>query len=78
MLFRSAVVFNCVLQWGTWVAQSVKQPTLGFGSGHDLTVCECGPSIGFAAVSVGSSVPLSLCPSPVFSLSSSLSKINKH
>ena len=22
--------------WGTWVAQSVKQLALGFGSGHDL------------------------------------------
>ena len=22
--------------WGAWVAQSVKCPTLGFGSGHDL------------------------------------------
>ena len=27
-----------VLPWGTWVAQSVMHPTLGFGSGHDLTV----------------------------------------
>ena len=25
---------------GTWVAQSVKHMTLGFSSGHDLTVCE--------------------------------------
>ena len=24
--------------WGIWVAQSVKHPALGFGSGHDLTV----------------------------------------
>ena len=24
--------------WGTWVAQSVRHPTLGFGSGHDLRV----------------------------------------
>ena len=24
--------------WGTWVAQSVKHLTLGFGSGHDLMV----------------------------------------
>ena len=23
---------------GTWVARSVKHPTLGFGSGHDLLV----------------------------------------
>ena len=26
--------------WGAWVAQSVKHPTLGFGSGRDLTVHE--------------------------------------
>ena len=28
---------------GTWVAQSVKHPTLGFGLGHDLMVCEFDP-----------------------------------
>ena len=26
--------------WGAWVSQSVKCLTLGFGSGHDLTVGE--------------------------------------
>ena len=26
--------------WGAWVAQSVKYPTLDFGSGDDLTVHE--------------------------------------
>ena len=26
--------------WGAWVAQLVKHPTLGFGSGHSLTVHE--------------------------------------
>ena len=31
---------------GAWVAQSVKHPTLGFRSGHDLTVCEFKPDIG--------------------------------
>ena len=30
---------------GTWVAQWVKRPTLGFGSGRDLTVCESEPRI---------------------------------
>ena len=25
-------------KWGTWVAQWVKQPTLGFSSGHDFRV----------------------------------------
>ena len=27
------------------MAQSVKCPTLGFGSGHDLTVCEFEPHV---------------------------------
>ena len=27
---------------GTWVSQSVERPTLDFGLGHDLTVCEIG------------------------------------
>ena len=30
---------------GAWVAQSVKHLTLGFGSGHDLTVCEFESSV---------------------------------
>ena len=33
----------------TWMAQSVKRPTLGFSSGHDLTVCEFEPLIGLCA-----------------------------
>ena len=32
--------------WGTCVAQSVKRPTLDFGSGHDLLVHEFKPHIG--------------------------------
>ena len=35
----TSLVFFCLqikLHWGTWVAQSVKRPTLGFGSGCDL------------------------------------------
>ena len=31
---------------GTWEAQSVKHPTLGFASGHDLTVREVEPHFG--------------------------------
>ena len=31
---------------GTWVAQLVKRLTLGFGSGHNLTVREFEPHIG--------------------------------
>ena len=34
------------------MAQSVEQLTLGFGSGHDLTVCECEPLVGLCADSV--------------------------
>ena len=32
--------------WGTWVAQSVKHWTFGFGSGHDLMVHEIEPLLG--------------------------------
>ena len=68
---------------GTWVAQSVKRPTLDFGSGHDLTVREFKPRIGLCTHSEEPALdPLSpsLCPSPaciLLSLSLSLSKINK-
>ena len=31
---------------GAWVAWWVKCLTVGFGSGHDLTVCEIEPCIG--------------------------------
>ena len=41
-LVETSTVFIQVLKsdtsWGAWVAQSVKRPTLDFGSGHDLTV----------------------------------------
>ena len=32
------VLFQNKLKKGTWVAQSVKCPTLGFGSRHDLMI----------------------------------------
>ena len=32
--------------WGTWLAQSVKHPTLDFGSGHDLRVMGLSPKLG--------------------------------
>jgi len=31
---------------GTWVAQSVKRPTLDFGSGHDLRILGSSPVLG--------------------------------
>ena len=54
---------------GTWVAQFAKRLTLGFGSGHDLTVRGIKPCIG-------------LCPGSVEpawdSLSLPLSCLDKH
>ena len=65
------------------MAQSVKRPTLGFGSGHDLVVRGFEPWIGLCADSAEPAGD-SLCPSLsdpaslVLSLSLSLSlKINK-
>ena len=40
------IPMRCVPHWGTWVAQSVKHLTFGFGSGHDFTVMELKPSLG--------------------------------
>ena len=71
--------------WGACVAQSVKCPTLGFGSGRDLTVHEFKPHIRLRAVRslLGIlsllSLPLlhSHMPSLALSLSLSLSKLKK-
>ena len=43
-----------IKRWGTWVAQSVKRPTLDFGSGNDLTICEFEPHMGLQADSAES------------------------
>ena len=54
----------------------MKCPTLGFGSGHDLTAREFEPCIRLAAVSTEpASDPLSpsLCPAPAGALSLSVS-----
>ena len=40
-----------VLFGGTWVAESVKRPTLGFGSVHDLTVHGFEPCMGLVTFS---------------------------
>ena len=37
---------------GAWVAPSVKRPTLDFGAGHDLRVCEFEPHIGFCLLGI--------------------------
>ena len=63
---------------GAWMAQSVKHPTLDFGSGHDLRVREFKPHVRLCS---GSELTmrsllgiLSLCPFCILSLSLSLSQ----
>ena len=58
------------------MAQSVKRPTLGFGSGHDLTVREFDLRVGLCADSLEpawDSLSLSLSAPPLLALSVSLS-----
>ena len=45
---------HCKNSRGAWVAHLVKRPTLGFGSGRDLTVREFEPRIRLCADSTGS------------------------
>ena len=61
---------------GTWVAQSLKPLTPGFGSGHDLMVDEIEPRV---RLRTGSAEPAlgSLSPSPSPPPLLALSKINK-
>ena len=59
------------LSWGTRVAPSVKQPTLDFGSGRDLTLRGFKLSIGLCADSAEpawDSVSLSLSAPPRLTL----------
>ena len=62
------------------MAQSVKPPALGFGSGHDLVVPEFEPHIRLCAASAEPAWDF-LSPSfsapPLLTFSLSLSKINK-
>ena len=44
ILAQTAYSKSLILR-GAWEAQSVKRPTLDFGSGHDLMVCEFEPHI---------------------------------
>ena len=56
---------------GTWVAQSVRRPTLDVSSGPDLTVREFEPHVRLSAVGAEPALdPLSpsLCPSPAYAL----------
>ena len=61
---------------GSLVAQLVKHPTLGFGSGHDLTVCEFEPCVRLCADTVEPAWD-SLLPSLSGSLPLALKLINK-
>ena len=59
------------------MAQSVKCPTLGFGSGHDLTVCGFEPRVGLCAgitEPAWDSLSPSLSAPPPLELSFSLSQ----
>ena len=59
---------------GTCVAQVVKYLTIGFGSGHDLTVCDFKPHIWLHAGSVEPLQILSLSLSALPPLTLSLSQ----
>ena len=64
---------------GAWMAPLVKNPTLGFSSGHDLMVCEMEPRVGICAdraepAGDSLSLSLSLCPSPTHLLPLEINK----
>ena len=44
-----ATCIQILYHWGPWVAQWVKPPTLGLGSGRDLSVHEMEPRVGLSA-----------------------------
>ena len=58
-----------IKQWGTWVAQWVKHPTLDFGSAHDLMVHGFDPtwSLGSMLLAKGFSLSPSLSAPPLLS-----------
>ena len=71
---------------GAWMAQSIKRPTLDFGSGHNLMVCEMERRVGFytdstarslLGISLSLSLPFTLCLSPTHTRSLSLNKSEK-
>jgi len=61
------------MDWGTWVAQSVKLLNLDFCSGHDLRVMRSSPALGSAVggESAWDSLPVLLSP-PSLALSLNL------
>ena len=63
----------CLGAGGAWVAQSVRRPTLDFGSGHDLTVRGFEPEPAWDSLSPDLSLLLPLPGAHSLGL-----KINKH
>ena len=69
---KQSPILKQVGLWGTWVALSVMPLTLGSGSGHSLTVRECGlhtDSMEPAWDSLFLSLSVVLRPSPTYALS---------
>ena len=67
---------------GIWVAQSFKCPTLGFGSGYDLTIPEIEPHVWLCTVSAETAQEclfpsLSALPPLSLSLFLKINKLNK-
>ena len=48
-VYNAYFIYLKICDEGAWVVQSVKCPTLGFSSGHDLTVREFKPHVGHHA-----------------------------
>ena len=70
-------IFKNTQTKGTWMAQSIKHPTLDFHSGHDLMVCKFKPCIGLRADGAEptlDSLSPSLCPLPTCTLSQNIKK----
>ena len=83
------VSFRMTFPWGARGAQSVKHPTVDFGSGRDLTNHELDPLIGLCAgsvepawdsqsLSLSLSLSLSALPPHVLSLCLSLTHTRVH
>ena len=47
MLLNIIIIIKVCSRRGTWVTQSIKRPTLCFGSGHGLTGCGFEPHVWF-------------------------------
>ena len=66
-IFDHNIHFSKSTLKGTWVAQLVKHPTLGFGSGHDLQVITSSTLSG-SVLSMVPSYPSPSAPPCILSL----------